>query len=57
MAGIGSNTLRTALKERGWSHSKLVAELRRQATATGEGLPKTESLLTLVSSTNPICTQ
>lgn len=49
MAGIGSNTLRAALKERGWSHSKLVAELRRQAAATGEGLPKTESLLTLVS--------
>jgi hypothetical protein len=27
----------------------LVAELRRQATATGEALPKTESLLTPVS--------
>jgi hypothetical protein len=49
MAGIGSNTLRTVLKEQGWSHSKLVAELRRQAAATGEALPKTESLLTLVS--------
>jgi hypothetical protein len=49
MAGIGSNTLRAALEEQGWSHSKLVAELRRQAAATGEGLPKTESLLTLVS--------
>ncbi len=49
MAGIGSNTLRSALKDRGWSHSKLVAELRRQAAATGEGLPKSESLLTLVS--------
>src|SRR6266496_2128848 len=49
MAGNGSNILRTVLKERGWSHSKLVAELRRQAAATGEGLPKTESLLTLVS--------
>ena len=49
MAGIGSNSLRVALKERGWSHSKIVAELRRQAAATGEALPKTESLLTLVS--------
>src|SRR6266496_4236729 len=49
MAGNGSNILRVALKERGWSHSKIVAELRRQAAATGEGLPKTESLLTLVS--------
>jgi tetratricopeptide (TPR) repeat protein len=49
MAGIGSNTLRAVLKEHGWSHSKLVAELRRQAAATGEALPKTESLLTLVS--------
>ncbi len=49
MAGIGSNNLRAVLKERGWSHSKLVAELRRQAAATGEALPKTESLLTLVS--------
>jgi hypothetical protein len=49
MAGIGSNTLRKVLKERGWSHSKLVGELRRQAAATGEVLPKTESLLTLVS--------
>jgi hypothetical protein len=49
MTGIGSNTLQTVLKEQGWSHSKLVAELRRQAAATGEALPKTESLLTLVS--------
>jgi tetratricopeptide (TPR) repeat protein len=49
MAGIGSNSLRAVLKEQGWSHSKLVAELRRRAAATGEALPKTESLLTLVS--------
>jgi hypothetical protein len=49
MAGIGSNTLRAVLKERGWSHSMLVAELRRQAAAAGEALPKTESVLTLVS--------
>ncbi len=49
MAGIGSNSLRAVLKELSWSHSKLVAELRRQAAATGAALPKTESLLTLVS--------
>jgi hypothetical protein len=49
MAGIGSNSLRAVLKELGWSHSKLVAELRRQAAVTGAVLPKTESLLTLVS--------
>ena len=31
MAGSGSNTLRAVLKELGWSRTRLVAELRRQA--------------------------
>ena len=31
MAGGGSNTLRAVLKELGWSRTRLVAELRRQA--------------------------
>ncbi|HEX8859104.1 MAG TPA: hypothetical protein VGC06_08445 [Actinomycetes bacterium] len=47
MAGIGENTLRTVLKELGWSRTKLVAEMRRHAG--GVALPKTESLITLVS--------
>jgi tetratricopeptide (TPR) repeat protein len=48
MAG-SSNTLRAVLKELGWSRMRLIAELRRQATAVGETLPETESLLALVS--------
>jgi hypothetical protein len=34
MAGSGSNTLRAVLKELGWSRTRLVAELRRQAATT-----------------------
>jgi hypothetical protein len=49
MAGSGSNTLRTVLKELGWSRTRLVAELRRQAASSGETLPGTESLLAIVS--------
>jgi hypothetical protein len=49
MAGGGSNTLRTVLKELGWSRTRLVAELRRQAAGTGETLPGTESLIAMVS--------
>jgi hypothetical protein len=49
MAGSGSNSLRVALKELGWSRKRLVAELRRHAAVTGETLPETESLLALVS--------
>jgi hypothetical protein len=47
MAGIGDNCLRAVLKELGWSRTKLVAEMRRHAG--GVALPKTESLITLVS--------
>jgi hypothetical protein len=47
MAGIGDNSLRAVLKELGWSRTKLVAEMRRHSG--GAALPKTESLITLVS--------
>jgi tetratricopeptide (TPR) repeat protein len=49
MAGSGSNTLRAVLKELGWSRTRLVAELRRQAASSGESLPGTESLIAMVS--------
>jgi hypothetical protein len=41
------NFLRAALQERGWSYTRLAAELRRHAD--GSALPKTESLVTLIS--------
>src|SRR5215217_662408 len=46
MAG-SNNTLRAVLHERGWSYTRLAAELRRHAG--GSTLPKTESLVTLIS--------
>jgi hypothetical protein len=49
MAGSGSNTLRAVLRELGWSRTRLVAGLRRQAASSGESLPGTESLLAMVS--------
>ena len=49
MAASSSNTLRAVLKERGWSRTRLVAELRRQAASRGESLPGTESLIAMVS--------
>jgi tetratricopeptide (TPR) repeat protein len=42
-----TNGLRGALREKGWSHARLAAELRRHATGTA--LPKTESLIALIS--------
>jgi tetratricopeptide (TPR) repeat protein len=42
-----SNFLRAALRERGWSYTRLAVELRRHAD--GSALPKTESLVTLIS--------
>jgi hypothetical protein len=48
MAG-SSNTLRSVLKELGWSRTRLVAELRRQAASSGDTLPGTESLIAMVS--------
>jgi transcriptional regulator with XRE-family HTH domain len=47
MAGNGSNSLREALQERGWSYTRLAAELRRHAA--GAQLPRTESLIRLIS--------
>jgi tetratricopeptide (TPR) repeat protein len=47
MAGTGRNSLRAALQARGWSYTRLAAELRRHAA--GPQLPKTESLVTLIS--------
>jgi tetratricopeptide (TPR) repeat protein len=47
MAGNGRNSLRAALQERGWSYTRLAAELRRHAA--GAQLPKTESLVRLIS--------
>jgi hypothetical protein len=49
MAGSGSNTLRAVLKELGWSRTRLVAELRRQAASSGDTLPATESVIAMVS--------
>src|SRR5829696_3490216 len=49
MAGGGSNTLRSVLKELSWSRTRLVAELRRQAANSGDTLPGTESLIAMVS--------
>jgi hypothetical protein len=47
VTGSGKNSLREALQERGWSYTRLAAELRRHAA--GSQLPKTESLVTLIS--------
>jgi len=44
-----ANALRLALRELGWSQTRLVAELRREAARCGVTLPKTESLVTLIS--------
>src|SRR4029453_9356869 len=49
MAGSDSNTLRAVLKELGWSRTRLVAELRREAARSGDTLPGTESLIAMVS--------
>jgi transcriptional regulator with XRE-family HTH domain len=52
MAGVpstGGNTLRAALKAKGWSYSRLAAELRRRATREAVTVPKHESLVTLIT--------
>ena len=49
MAGTSSNCLAIVLKELGWSRTRLVAELRRQAASSGESLAGTESLIAMVS--------
>src|SRR4030095_12985243 len=47
MAGSGRTSRGAALEARGWSYTRLAAELRRHAA--GSQLPKTESLVTLIS--------
>lgn len=49
MAGTSINCLAIVLKELGWSYTRLMAELRRQAAIDGVVLPKTESLIRLIS--------
>jgi len=46
MAAAGINCLAVVLKQLGWSYTRLIAELRRHS---GVALPKTESMITLVS--------
>src|SRR4029450_11712439 len=48
MAGTSINCLAIVLKELGWSYTRLIAELRRQAAIDGVVLPKTESLIQLI---------
>jgi hypothetical protein len=49
MATTSINCLAVVLKELGWSYTRLIAELRRQAAVDGIVLPKTESLIPLIS--------
>jgi hypothetical protein len=49
MAATSVNFLASVLKELGWSYSKLIAELRREAAVDRIVLPKTESLIQQVS--------
>ncbi len=49
MAGTSINCLAIVLKELGWSYTRLIAELRRQAAIDGVVLPKTGSLIRLIS--------
>jgi hypothetical protein len=49
MAATSINCLAVVLKELDWSYTRLIAELRRQAALDGIILPKTESLIPLIS--------
>jgi hypothetical protein len=49
MAATSINCLAVVLKELDWSYTRLIAELRRQAAVDGIVLPKTESLIPLIS--------
>jgi len=49
MAATSINGLAAVLKELRWSYGKLIAELRRHAAIDGIVLPKTESLIPLIS--------
>jgi tetratricopeptide (TPR) repeat protein len=41
--------LRTALEDKGWSYTRLIAEMRKVATRQGKSLPSTASLITMLS--------
>jgi hypothetical protein len=41
--------LRTALEERGWSYTRLIAEMRRVAARERVTLPTTQSLVVMLS--------
>jgi tetratricopeptide (TPR) repeat protein len=45
---IGAN-LRTALEAKSWSYTRLIAEMRRAAAREGVTLPRTESLVVMLS--------
>src|SRR6266511_4298798 len=49
MADSQLNALGSALKNLGWSHSRLMAELRREARQEGVTLPTTPSLAATIS--------
>ena len=49
MAATSVNFLAVVLKELGWSYTRLIAELRREAAVDGIVLPKTESLIQRIS--------
>ena len=49
MAATSINCLAVVLKELGWSYTRLIAELRRQAAVDGIVLPKTGSLIPIIS--------
>jgi hypothetical protein len=49
MAATSINCLAVVLRELGWSYTRLIAELRRQAAVDAIVLPKTESMVTLIS--------
>jgi hypothetical protein len=41
--------LRTALEEKGWSYTRLIAEMRKVASRQGKTLPTTASLIAMLS--------
>jgi hypothetical protein len=49
MPAASVNGLAVVLKELRWSYTKLIAELRRHAAVDAIVLPKTESLIPLIS--------
>jgi len=45
---IGAN-LRTALEDKGWSYTRLIAEMRKVAGRQGKTLPTTANLIAMLS--------